>query len=499
MICISIAQESRRFALVDMLNAAKQCDLIELRLDRFEKNADIKELLSHKTRPVIMSCRRPKDGGEWDGSEEERLALLRQCIVAKADYVEIEHDVAGQIRPFPPAKRVISYTNLQETPSNLMEIYQECCAKNADVVKLTTLARTPEEAWPLVQVLGKATLPTVVVGLGKPGIMLTILGKKLAAPWTYAALERGMETYPGQPTVHDLNHVYHYPAVDKGTRFIGVTGFSELEYAIVGVLNGAFADLKLNARCLPLAIGDIPLFRKVIEATRLAGVVVDAEHRQAILEIANQQEKMVQQSQAADLLVRKQDQWEAYNTLSRAAVAALEGTLRARGAPPDKPLNGRMVMITGTNPNARTMAHAIQRRGGIPIIAGRDRTAAQEIAQAVGCRHIPWEAVYATVHDTLIVCSEEKAPPRKGQAGEGAGLFYGYLKPSITVMDLTSTGLRSHVISEAKARACPVVSPRDILLDQLELQLKLLSGQSLPRERLKELLEAIVGPEAEAE
>jgi len=32
MICISIAQKSRRLALVDMFNAAPQCDLIEVRL-----------------------------------------------------------------------------------------------------------------------------------------------------------------------------------------------------------------------------------------------------------------------------------------------------------------------------------------------------------------------------------------------------------------------------------------------------------------------------------
>ena len=31
------------------------------------------------------------------------------------------------------------------------------------------------------------------MGLGKPGIMLTVLGKKIGAPWTYAALERGMD------------------------------------------------------------------------------------------------------------------------------------------------------------------------------------------------------------------------------------------------------------------------------------------------------------------
>src|ERR1700722_1181240 len=123
MICVSINQESRRLALADMLNAARLgADLLEVRLDRFGKAPDVGELIASKPRPVIFACRRPDDGGHWDGTEEERLAILRQCIVSKADYVEIEVDVADQIRPFPPSQRVIAYTNLRETPSDILDI-----------------------------------------------------------------------------------------------------------------------------------------------------------------------------------------------------------------------------------------------------------------------------------------------------------------------------------------------------------------------------------------
>jgi len=108
MICISIAPKSRRFALVDMLNAASQCDLVEVRLDCLDQSANIAELLAHRRKPVIIACRRAEDGGEWTGHEEERLALLRQCVVSKADYVEIELDVADQIRPLSPSNRVIA-------------------------------------------------------------------------------------------------------------------------------------------------------------------------------------------------------------------------------------------------------------------------------------------------------------------------------------------------------------------------------------------------------
>src|SRR6516165_9936417 len=152
MICISIAQESRRLALADMLNASKQCDLLEVRLDRFGKAPDIGELLTHKPKPIIFTCRRKKDGGDWPGTEEERLTLLRQCVVSKSDYVEIELDVADQIRKFGTTKRVITHIDLQETPPDIAEIYGEAQTKSPDVIKIITQARTPEEAWPLLKI-----------------------------------------------------------------------------------------------------------------------------------------------------------------------------------------------------------------------------------------------------------------------------------------------------------------------------------------------------------
>jgi 3-dehydroquinate dehydratase / shikimate dehydrogenase len=486
MICISIAQASRKLVLVDMFNAAPQCDLLEIRLDSFGKAPDIGELFARKPKPLIFSCRRPKDGGRWDGSEEERLALLRQCIVSKADYVEIELDVADQIRKFPPTKRVISYTNLQQTPANIAEIYAQAQTKNPDVIKLTTAARTPEEAWPLLQILAKATVPTVVVGLGKPGIMLSVLGKKIGAPWTYAALERGMEAYPDQPTVRDLEDVYHYRSLESSTRLIGVTGLGNREYKTVAAVNAALAHLGVSARCLPVALGSIPIFRKVMDAVHLAAVIVDAEHQGAIVSVASQLDAAAREAHAADLLIRKEKTWYGCNTLGQAAVTALEAAVRGTGTA-GQPLQGRMVVVVGTNAMARAMAQGIKQRGGVLIIASRNRKAATELAQVLECRHIQLEAVYSTMHDILVVCSEEKeAGKSKGSSSEG-GIHAGYLRPGMTVMDLTTAG-RSLLLDEAHARRCAVVSPKDLLREQLALQIHLLTNREPPREVLDRTL-----------
>jgi 3-dehydroquinate dehydratase/shikimate dehydrogenase len=443
-----------------------------------------------------MSCRRPQDGGQWDGTEEERLAILRQCIISKADYVEIELDAADQIRPFPGSKRVISYTNLNTTPSDLVEIYAKAQTKKPDVIKLVTRAATPEEAWPLVQILGKPAVPTVVVGLGKPGVMLAVLGKKIGAPWTYAALERGMEAYPEQPTVHDLEAVYHYRDIDRHTKLVGVTGFGEQSYVTVAALNAALAHLGVAGRCLPLEVGNVRLFRKVMEAVKLSAAVIDDEHRAALRELAKEREPGAERSGVVDLLVHHHENWHGYYTLDRAAAAALEETLRER-KPGDKPLEGRTVMLVGVNGTARAMAYRVHKRGGIPIVASRDKNAAQQLAQELGCRFIAFDAVYSTLHDVLIVCAQEQRHATlKGKPSE-TGVHAGYLKSTMTVMDLTAGPRRSVLLGEAKDRGCAVVSPRRVLLEHVLQQVKLIAAKESPREPVKKAIDDVLPDEDE--
>jgi 3-dehydroquinate dehydratase/shikimate dehydrogenase len=494
MICISIAQESRRLALADMLNASRQCDLLEVRLDRFGKAPEIGELLAHKPKPIIFSCRRPQDGGEWKGTEEERLSILRQCIANKADYVEIELDVADKIRPFPPAKRVITYTNLQETPANIAALYAEAQTKNADVVKITTLVRTPEAAWPLLQILAKPAVPTVAVGFGKPGVMLNVLGKKIGAPWAYAALEKGMEAYPGQPTIQALREVYHYDAIGHSTRLIGVTGFGEQEYVSVGALNAALAHLGLPTRCLPLALGSVPLFRKIIDAVHLVGVIVDQEHRASLAGIASELDPAAQGTNAVDLLLPKDKNWIGYNTLRVASLAALESVVASESSV-EKPLQGRMVMIVGVNPLARTMAFSIKQRGGAIILASHHREEAQRLAQALDCRHIRFEALYTTMHDVLVLCDHEERESKDKAGAASPGIHAGYLKPGMTVLDLTASLRKSALLLEAEARGCKVVSPRKLLREQLARQLRLITGQDVPDELWEQKLTVLVEDE----
>ncbi len=485
MICVSVATESRRMAMADMLTAARQADLLEVRLDRFGKAPEFHDLLAARRKPVILTCRRPCDGGEWQGSEDERLALLRQCVVHKADYVEIELDVADQVRPFPGAKRVIAFTDLNATTADLGGRYDEARAKNPDVIKLTTRARTPEEAWPLVQILARSSVPTVVVGLGPPGVMLAVLGKKLGAPWAYAALGRGLESYPGQPTVEDLEAVYHYRAIGRATRLIGVTGLDDRARYAVAALNAALAHRGSDVRCWPAAMGDPGLFRKIVRAVKLAGVVVDDAHQAAALGIATEADPGAAEAGTADVLQEHAGGWRAYQTAAAAGVAALESALAAR-APGGEPLRGRFVAVVGTGGLACGVVRAVQARGAGAILVGQERDEARRLAERLGCRYVLREALYGTLHDVLVVCPG--AEPAGARAAPDA-VHPGYLRPGMAVLDLTAAVAPSALLRAAEERGCATVSPRQWFAEVLGRQYHLLTGEDAPPQVLAEALD----------
>src|ERR1700722_18754687 len=93
-ICAVIGRTRHKMVHVEIQEAAKQgARLIELRLDFLAKAPDFKRLLDKRPCPMIATIRRQVDGGRWIASEEQRLTLIRQAIVAGFDYVDLEIDI----------------------------------------------------------------------------------------------------------------------------------------------------------------------------------------------------------------------------------------------------------------------------------------------------------------------------------------------------------------------------------------------------------------------
>src|SRR5438067_1995628 len=160
-ICVVIGRTRHKMVQIELQEAAKRgARLIELRLDFLAKAPDFKRLLANRPCPLVVTVRRPQDGGRWAHSEEARRMLLRQAIVSGFDWVDLETDVADDIRRFKDVKRIISYHNLREVPADLDKIHERMCGQDPDVVKIAVTAQQPADNLRVLKLLHKPPVPT---------------------------------------------------------------------------------------------------------------------------------------------------------------------------------------------------------------------------------------------------------------------------------------------------------------------------------------------------
>ncbi len=483
MICISVTPESRKLAKVDLLNASRQCDLIELCLDHMIKEPDIGDLLGGVSKPVLISCRRPQDGGHWKGSEEERMQLLRQAIAAGPAYIELDLDIAGGIPRFGQTKRVISYTRMDKPLGKIDVIFDKAYKAKADVVKFTWPTPTLDAAWPLLAAVSqKRELPVVGMGLGRAGLTFSLLGRKYGSPWIYAALEKGMEAHKGQATVRELDEVYDWRRIDRKTRFVGVVGLGPGEVIAVGALNTALQTLDLNTRCLPLALGRFDNLAKMLDILKINALKVSPRLGRELIAFAEHTEEAAEQSQFTDLMLKQADGWRAYNTIWRSALKVLEETLGKQNAA-DRPLERRNVLLVGAGGLAQALAHGIHRRKGILSVTAPNDKQAQRLAERFDVRYVPFAALYDTLADVVVLTD-----PSLVMGHNKGELNPSYLRPNMTVADISRLPKETELLSEARQRACKIVEPADIFVDSVSAQFKAITGKEPPAKILRNAL-----------
>ena len=471
MICISVTPESRTLAPADLLNASRHGDLIELCLDHFLKEPNVSELIKSVDKPILVSCRRPRDGGQWQGTEQERLTLLRNAIVAEPAFVELDLDIAPSIPRFGKTQRVISFTSLNSPLGRIDDIFEQCWNAKADVVKVTWPTDDLDAAWPLLAaVTKKRELPVVGFGIGRSGVTFSLLGKRYGSPWIYAALERGMEAFEGQPTVFDLQEYFRLKEIDNKTHFFGIVSDQAASNLSARVLNAAFTSLGKNIRCLPVIPGDLTRLPKMLSTLKINGLITDPLCNLDLLQMAGPANDLSQRSGYVDLLMQKSDGWSGTSTIFQAIDAAAQSV----GCVPEWAGRGA-VLVCGHGLLARAAAGYFTDHGAAVSLASASDNAASKASRQMGVRQVPWNAIHDLRVDTLVLADGSLR----------CGVARGELNPSIirermTVVDMTEYPSPSGFATEVNARGGRLVSAADIFRFQMQLQFRSLTGRDLP-------------------
>jgi 3-dehydroquinate dehydratase-1 len=208
-ICASIINND----LEAMKKVEPLVDLLEVRIDII--GSSWPELVKHLDKPWIACNRRTEEDGRWPGSESKRIDELLQAIELGADIVDIElstpdiNKVVKQIKG--RVKCLLSYHDLKATPKleKMREIVQRQLATGADICKVVTTARSFADNLNVLQLIHDfPEIKIVALAMGDPGQISRVLCPLVGGYLTYASIETGRESAPGQLSVNDLRFIY---------------------------------------------------------------------------------------------------------------------------------------------------------------------------------------------------------------------------------------------------------------------------------------------------
>lgn len=481
--CVSIARTRHKMLLAEHRALADRgAKLVELRLDFLQRQPDIARLLKDRPTPVIITCRRPQDQGRWAGTEEQRLMLLRSAIVAGAEYVDLEDDIAKKIPRYGKTKRIISRHNFEKTPDDLFAIHDQLARLDPDVIKLTTMANSSYDCVRMLDLVQHAKIPTVGFCMGEFGRMTRILCGKFGAPFSYSTFSKERELAPGQFSFQEMQDIYHFDEINRQTNAFAVLG-DPVGHSLSPLLhNAAMRKTGFNGVYIPIRIPADQFDRTLeeLEELKFRGYSVTIPHKEAALAKYPDAEEVVHAIGAANTLYRDQHGlWRSANTDYEAALAALQLALKEGDT-----LSGKRVLMLGAGGAARAIGFGVARAGGALVIASRTQDRAKRLAEQLMCRFTSWENRGSESVDLVVNCTPigmhpnvDETPFKQHWFREEMGVFDMIYNPETTLM-----------LREAQERGCRVVSGVEMFIRQAAAQFELFTGKTVTLDDLRETL-----------
>ena len=485
-LCVTVGRGRHRHLIAEYNHLAEQgCQLVELRLDFLVTPPNLKRLIAERPCPVIITCRREKDGGRWAKSEEDRLMLLRQAIVAGVEYVDLEEDIAAGIPRFGKTKRIISYHNFQETPEDLNHLHARLSSLNADVVKIATMAHSPHDNLRLMRLMRASRVPTVAFCMGEFGQASRILAGKFGAPFTYSTFHAERTMAPGQLSYQQMKETYRYEKIDYQTEVYGVIADPIAHSLSPHIHNAAFDALNLNKVYAPFRVRpeDLTQFMHDCRELGIRGISITIPHKEEILQYATKFDNATQEIGACNTMVWESDDRKGYNTDYRAAMDCLDDVFG--GSEKDgSELKGKHALVLGAGGVARAIVVGLSRRGADITIASRTPERADDLATFCKGKSIAWGLRHSVKCDLVVNCTPIGMHPNLDDTPFDAS----HLKKELVVFDTVYNPEQTLLLKQAREAGCRVITGVDMFIGQAALQFKLFTGREAPTELMRQVI-----------
>ena len=223
MICIPITARTHAGAMRAIERSAVAADVIELRMDLIHKGRLVE--LIEQVRVCgeavqVLVTHRPGAAGD-PSQERRRIDCLKEAVGLGADYVDVELQTKRALRDDlretivclqRRTALIVSHHDFERTPplKTLRSLFQRCVRAGADIVKIVTWARTPQDNLRVLSLMDAAEREDIALinfCMGPQGRTSRVAAPMLGSYLSYVSLRKGGESASGQLTITEMNKI----------------------------------------------------------------------------------------------------------------------------------------------------------------------------------------------------------------------------------------------------------------------------------------------------
>jgi 3-dehydroquinate dehydratase/shikimate dehydrogenase len=514
-LCVAIFVKDLAQALRDVATAAEAgADMVELRIDGFTDQDQVRQLLSSVRLPAIVTCRASWEGGHCELPEPQRLALLEVAANSGAAYVDIEleayrrHDAVGQVNAaVPRSKRpgmIVSAHDFKGRPARLTNILAEMEQSEADVNKIVWTARSVRDNLEAFEILLQPTKPTIALCMGEAGLISRVLAKKFEAFLTFAGIRNQEVTAPGQTSLEEMKRLYRWDAMNAKTRVYGVVAQPVAHSMSPAIHNAAFDKTGYDGVYLPLLVNEgYESFKAFMESFLafepfdLCGLSITIPHKENALRYLKEKgaevdELAVRIGAVNTIVIDRVPGAVKLRGLNTDYSAILDSITSKLNVPREK-LTEYRVAVIGAGGTGRTAVAALAHCGATVVIYNRTRDRAEALAAEFNGKRgkvvaAPIEKLCDSCCQIYINTTSVGMHPHVDQSPFGE--TPPKLSPDVLVFDAVYNPPETKLLQQAKASGAKTIGGIEMFVRQAAGQFELWTGRPAPTDVMRSVVEA---------
>ncbi len=493
-ICVSVGAETADETIAQTKRAEDLADIIEIRFD-YLGNEEIQKAVSNlpAIKKLYLATFRPREqGGRRDLTLGERLKFWESLLWKNKDknfLIDWEYDWRFALN-FQITPTIVSFHDFTGVPEDLPATYdtiaQVFSSLKDSTIKIAVQAEDITDTiavWKLLEKAESDKQRIIPIAMGEAGKWTRILGLAHGAPVTYAALESGKETAPGQVSAQDLIEIYRVKELNAETEVYGILGGNTSVSLSPYIHNEAFKFHHLNAVFVPLQTKDLDGFmrRMVKPETRevelnFKGFAVTIPHKQSIIKYLDFMDETAKKIGAVNTVKIIDGKLHGYNTDAHGFIEPLKNCYGDLAAV--------KVAVLGAGGAARACLYALQKEGANVTIFARDLSKAQKLAEdfQVELRELPTAKTRKPKTDFKDFDILVNTTPlgMRGKAEGETPAAAEQLTGLHLVYDLVYVPFKTRLLAEADLAEVPKIGGLAMLIAQAMEQQKIWTGRDAP-------------------